>query len=109
VGSGAELSGYEIHLGETTGPDCDRAWLTIGDRPEGAASPDGRVRGCYLHGLFTSDAFRAAYLAGLGVESDQRYDDGVEAVLDDLAAHVTRYLDLDGILELAGEITPPSD
>lgn len=106
VESGAELSGYEIHLGETTGPDCDRAWLTIGDRPEGAASRDGRVRGCYLHGLFTSDTFRAAYLAGLGVESDQRYDDGVEAVLDDLAAHVARHLDLDRILDLAGEVTP---
>ena len=34
-------------------------------RPEGAISADGRVAGCYVHGLFASDAFRAAWLAAL--------------------------------------------
>ena len=41
--SGARVEGYEIHIGETAGPDCARAWLSIGGRPEGAASPDGRL------------------------------------------------------------------
>ena len=28
---------------------------------DGATSPDGRVQGTYVHGLFASDAFRAAW------------------------------------------------
>ena len=31
--------------------------------PDGAVSADGRIAGCYLHGLFASDAFRRAFLA----------------------------------------------
>ena len=103
--SGLKVSGYEIHLGETTGPDCDRAWLRIGTRTEGAASADGLVRGCYLHGLYASDAFRAADLARMGGESGLAYESGVEETLDALAAHVARHLDLDRILALAGPVS----
>lgn len=95
------VSGYEIHMGETEGPDCARAWLEVNDRPEGAASPNGRILGSYLHGIFSSDAFRTSYLAGLGVESTIAYEDGVEQTLDDLADHLERHLDLDLLLSLA--------
>ncbi|MCZ4269505.1 cobyric acid synthase [Rhodobacteraceae bacterium G21628-S1] len=98
------VSGYEIHMGRTTGPDCARAWLTLEGRAEGATSADGRVRGSYLHGLFTSDAFRARFLADLGHQSDIGYDAGVEATLDALAAHLERYMDIDRLLELAEPI-----
>ncbi|KUJ85577.1 cobalamin biosynthesis protein CobQ [Ruegeria marisrubri] len=97
------VSGYEIHMGRTEGPDCARAWLEIDGRPEGAASADGRIRGSYLHGLFTSDPFRASYLASLGVASTTAYDDGVENALDALADHLERHMDLDLILSLAEE------
>ena len=100
--SGDPVEGYEIHLGQTTGPDRDRAWLAIGPRTDGAASPDGRVQGTYLHGLFSSDAFRHAYLAQLGAPvSDTAYDDGVDAALDALADHLETHLDLDTLLALA--------
>ncbi|WP_174146537.1 cobyric acid synthase [Leisingera sp. ANG59] len=95
------VSGYEIHMGRTTGADCSRAWLSIGGRPEGAASADGRVKGSYLHGLFSEDAFRASVLASLGHESQAGYEDGVEETLDALADHLERYMDLDQLLELA--------
>ncbi|WP_037255361.1 cobyric acid synthase [Roseobacter sp. SK209-2-6] len=95
------VSGYEIHMGRSSGPDCDRAWLRVGDRFEGAASRDGRVRGSYLHGLFSSDAFRASFLSGLGYESTVGYEDGVEETLDHLADHLERHMDLDHLLELA--------
>ncbi|MBY6066872.1 cobyric acid synthase [Leisingera aquaemixtae] len=95
------VSGYEIHMGRTTGADCARAWLSINGRPEGAASADGRVKGSYLHGLFSEDAFRASVLASLGHESQAGYEDGVEEVLDALADHLERYMDLDQLLELA--------
>lgn len=101
--TGDEVRGYEIHLGHTVGPDCGRAWLQVGKRVEGAASADGRIRGCYLHGLFASDRFRAAYLAGIGVAaSGSAYDASVDASLDALAAHLERHLDLDLLLRLAG-------
>ena len=103
--TGDAVSGYEIHIGETTGPDCARAWLSLDGRGEGAASAEGRVRGCYLHGLFTADAFRAAYLAELGTALPvTNYASGVEATLDALADHLETHMDIDALLALAGEV-----
>jgi adenosylcobyric acid synthase len=99
--TGDAVSGYEIHLGETFGPDCTRAWLRVGDRAEGAASPTKRVRGCYLHGLFSSDAFRTAMLRDLGATSDFAFTDSVEEALNALATHMECHLDMDLLLELA--------
>ncbi|MCR9147258.1 MAG: cobyric acid synthase [Rhodobacteraceae bacterium] len=99
--TGDAVTGYEIHLGDTDGPDKARAWLRIGDRAEGAANATGRVRGCYLHGLFASDRFRAAYLAELGAPSEIAFDDQVEDTLDRLAGHLETHMDLDLLLRLA--------
>ena len=98
---GAPVTGYEIHLGRTEGPDRARGWLSVEGRIEGAASPDGRVRGSYLHGLFASDGFRAEFLAGMGHRSEAAYDAGVEATLDALADHLERHLDVEALLALA--------
>jgi len=102
--TGDAVQGYEIHLGETSGPDCARAWLDISDRPEGAASPSGRVRGCYLHGLFASDTFRAAFLADLGGQSGLTYGDDLETTLDALGQHMETHMDLDLLLKLAAPL-----
>ncbi len=98
IACGAPVSGYEIHLGHTTGPDRDRAWLRVGQRSEGAASASGRVKGTYLHGLFASDSFRAAFLTEMGAVSDLSYSDTVEDTLDALAAHLEAHMDLDSLL-----------
>ncbi|MEN9010987.1 MAG: cobyric acid synthase, partial [Yoonia sp.] len=83
VPTGDAVTGYEIHIGETTGPDCDRAWLSLDGRGEGAASPDGKIMGCYLHGLFSADAFRTAFLTELGAPVPvTNYAQGVEDTLD---------------------------
>ena len=102
--SGTTLSGYEIHIGETNGPDCARAWLQFAGHPEGAATADGRVQGCYMHGLFSSDAFRAAYLGQFGIASTLNFEAGVDATLDALARHVERYFDVDLMLSLARDV-----
>ncbi|ARC89871.1 cobyric acid synthase [Rhodovulum sp. MB263] len=103
--TGATVSGYEIHIGATEGPDRARPFVHIGDRPEGAISADGRVAGSYLHGLFSEDGFRRAWLAGLGLETGRKgYDATVEDTLDRLAAHLETHLDIDALLGLAGAL-----
>ncbi|MDE0850319.1 cobyric acid synthase [Yoonia sp.] len=99
------VQGYEIHIGVTTGADTERAWLDIEGRGEGASSPDGRIQGCYLHGLFSADAFRSAFLTALGTTpAAQDYDASVETTLDALADHLEAHMDVEKILSIAAEV-----
>ena len=103
AGTGLSVAGYEIHLGQTKGSDCQRPFGFVGQQPEGACSEDGRVQGSYLHGLFREDAFRQSFLARLGATaSDVSYDAQLDDVLDRLADHIEDHLDVDAILALAG-------
>ncbi|MET0598995.1 MAG: cobyric acid synthase [Mesorhizobium sp.] len=96
------LSGYEIHLGRTFGPDCQRPPVAIDGVPDGAASPDGKVFGTYLHGLFSADAFRTRFLEGLGIPAGGTdYRAGIEAALDEIAAELEERLDCDRLFALA--------
>ncbi|MBE9476822.1 MAG: cobyric acid synthase [Proteobacteria bacterium] len=100
--TGDAITGYEIHIGKTKGADCARAWLKLDGKMEGAASENGRIMGCYIHGLFSADAFRAAFLRKLGASSGVfNYDARIEQVLDDLAAHIEAHMDMDKLLSLA--------
>lgn len=100
--TGAALSGYEIHIGRTSGPDVARPFAEVEGRGEGATSRDGRIMGSYLHGMFRDDAFRAAFLGRLGAAVPVwAYDDTIDATLDGLADHLEAHLDVDGILALA--------
>jgi len=103
VEDGVPVSGYEMHMGVTTGRGTERPMLRLADgRRDGAISPDGRVMGCYLHGFFADDRQRRAFLARLGGGgSSHAYEAGVEAALDALAAHVESHLDVDGLLSTA--------
>jgi len=102
VASGAEVSGYEIHIGRTNGPDCRRPMMMLAPgTSDGAISADGRVAGTYVHGLFAGDAFRAAYLAAFGAGSVLSYDHGIDRILDDLADHLEYAIDVDTILKLS--------
>jgi len=97
------LEGYEIHLGYTDGPDCARPVTEVDGRLDGAMSRDARVQGCYLHGLFHSDAYRKKLLAKLGGVSEiTSFSASVEQSLDALAAHIEKHLDVDAIFRLAG-------
>jgi adenosylcobyric acid synthase len=99
---GAPFAGYEMHMGITTGPDCARPFARLADgSPDGAVSPDGRVIGTYVHGLFADDRQRAAWLARLGGTATVAHDDLVERTLDALAAHLSAHVDIDRLLRLA--------
>jgi adenosylcobyric acid synthase len=101
--TGAAVRGYEMHVGETSGADCERPMLDLGGRPDGAISVDGRVMGCYLHGIFADDAFRRAYLKTLQPDfvSDLNFEARVDATLDALADHLERHVAADRILDIA--------
>ncbi|WP_128514437.1 cobyric acid synthase [Tabrizicola thermarum] len=100
--SGTKVKGYEIHLGRTQGPDRANPLFTVNGKPEGAIRADGRVMGSYLHGMFTEDAFRRAFLASLGATpGNLSYDQTVEDTLDALADHLAAHVDCDRLLQLA--------
>ena len=91
----AEVTGYEIHAGVSTGPALDHpaAWLSEG-RPDGALSDDGQILGAYLHGLFDAAPARDALLrwAGLAVRATPDYrqlrEDGINRLADALETHL---------------------
>jgi adenosylcobyric acid synthase len=99
--TGTPVEGYEIHLGRSEGRDCERPVVTIDGRPDGASTADGRVQGTYMHGLFTGDLFRKAWLAHLGIASSLAYASQIESALDALADHLEAHLDIDAILSIA--------
>jgi len=100
---GYPVHGYEMHMGTTEGPARLRPYLHLTEGPDGAMDETGRVAGCYLHGLFAADKFRAAFLGQFRADrpKNQDYAASVEQALDDLADQMERHLDLDGLLALA--------
>ena len=113
--AGAEgLSGYEIHMGETTLGPLARPLLRLVRRSvrgvdllDGAVSSDGRVWGTYLHGLFDPPQARQALLAALrrrrGLAAPAAAPVAtLEAELDRLADHLEAHLDLTPILARLG-------
>ena len=102
--SGVPVRGFEIHLGATTGPDTARPVVRLQHGADGAASRDGRVAGCYVHGLFAGDAFRAQWLDDIraGSAAATAYEDAVEAALDALADCLEQALDITAVLADAG-------
>ena len=97
------VSGYEMHIGRTSGAGTQRPLIQLDDgRSDGAISANGRVFGTYLHGFFAGDAQRAAWLTRLGAPaSPLAYEELVEQTLDALAAHLEAHLDVEKLLSLA--------
>ena len=98
------VTGYEIHLGRSDGKDRLRPMIRFDDqRNDGAISPDGQAMGCYMHGLFSSDAFRSAWLKNAtGKGSTLAFDAVIDSALDELADHLKTHLDLDALGKIAG-------
>jgi len=107
--SGAAVRGYEMHVGRSRGTALARPMLQLAGRPDGAVSPDGRVMGCYLHGLFSADGFRHAFLQRFRADriAATRHAAAVETVLDDWATHLARHLPADELLKIAGHAPSP--
>ena len=80
---GQILEGYEIHMGETEISDSltpfSRIILQNGEetsRYDGAVSPDKRIQGTYLHGVFDNSQWTRDYLNQIRIEK------GLEPIID---------------------------
>lgn len=104
-GFGARFEGYEMHMGETTGPDCAHPFARLaGLDDDGAVSPDGLVMGTYVHGLLASSALRSALLDRIDAASARvDYAAAVDNALDEIAEALEKHLDVDALLTLAKE------
>jgi adenosylcobyric acid synthase len=114
--AGASLTGYEIHMGRTTGEGVALPFR-INDRtdvpvtPEtafdGAMDGSGRVLGTYIHGLFHSGQLRRAVLEELARRKGATLPAATElsamdTEFDKLADWVRASLDLDLIYAITG-------
>ncbi|MFV1952022.1 MAG: cobyric acid synthase [Nitrospinota bacterium] len=108
--SGIEVSGYEIHMGESQGGDRYAPLCRITRRGredveimDGMINADGNIMGTYIHGLFDSDEFRRKFIDSIrmrkGIEScndiQSHFDPDRE--YDRLADIVRGHLDMDAI------------
>ena len=101
----ADVQGYEIHCGVSTGAAFDAPLCRLDDgRAEGACSVDGQVLGTYLHGVFDSPAALAALLRWAGLADATPIDLAAlrEASLERLADAVETHLDTDRLREWLG-------
>lgn len=108
-----EISGYEIHLGETVYEKNCPPFAEIFRRTnsavkiiDGATSADGKVFGTYLHGIFDADGFRHAFVRA--ARRANKLDPPLklnfhqaekEARYDRLAANVRTSVNLDMIFD----------
>jgi len=109
LGGLEKVCGYEIHMGETTLGPLARPLLQLTRRSgrgtsleDGAVSPDGRVWGSYLHGLFDDEATRRSLLASLRGKRPPSplpasRPPSLEAEIDRLADHLERHLELETV------------
>ncbi|WP_062014043.1 cobyric acid synthase [Aureimonas sp. AU4] len=101
---GHPVEAYEIHMGESAGPDTERPFAVVGNRPEGARARDGRVAGTYLHGVLAGDGAAGAVLASLGLSlppAPAGYREGVNRALDAIADRLEQAVDAQALLRIA--------
>jgi cobyric acid synthase len=106
--SGLQVTGYEIHHGQTTCAGCEPLLTRTDGRVVGIAAPGRRVWGTYLHGVFDADAFRRWFVDRLRVRRGLtpletpigRYD--IEPALDRLADVVRASVRMDEIHRIMG-------
>ena len=101
-----EISGYEIHMGQTEGQGQSHPFLIerrsqqVCSDGDGILSADGNVIGTYIHGLFHNDALRRAILLELAERKGQRLAESTlqfsaDEQYDRLAAHVRSSLNME--------------
>ena len=92
----ANVTGYEIHMGVSTGKALNNPTLYLDGKAEGAISADNQIAGTYLHGLFDHTESTAAWLKWAGFNAEAAAFDYAkvrEASLNRLADCLEQHLD----------------
>ena len=107
IASGLPVSGYEIHHG-VSGHALPQVMQFDDGSGCGAIGGEGRIWGCYLHGVFDEDRFRRQFidslLTGKGLPAKKAVlaPYNLEAAFDRLAARVRSSLDMKRLYGLLG-------
>jgi adenosylcobyric acid synthase len=108
------MTGYEIHMGKTTLGPSARPFARIFRRgdcqaavEDGAVSPDGRIFGTYMHGIFENVRFREIYLNRVRLEKGMPLRLGIQNrpgidPFDRLAEQLEKHLDMPLLLNICG-------
>jgi len=94
ISNGAEISGYEIHAGITTGNSLQNPLVQLDEHTDGAISDDGNIIGTYLHGLFESTDACQTLLNWAGLKNitagdyRQRREDDINRLADAVEKHI---------------------
>jgi len=106
--SGAAVTGYEIHTGQSNGRALARPMFQLETGPDGTRSQDGLIEGTYLHGLFGNDTYRRAWLSRIRdtTATTLQYEASVESALDDIAATLADTVDTDALFATARRPSP---
>ena len=94
-----------MHMGKTSGTYTANPFLDLEVRQDGAVSADGRIIGCYVHGLFASDNFRHSFLNSLQSREQGlvNFEARIDETLNSIADHLEKAINLDQLLELAAK------
>lgn len=113
----APITGYEIHMGETTPNGKVNRFARLEDgRMDGGVSEDGMVMGTYLHGVFDNDDFRNRLLTALTQRKQEQlgetfvYDESgrvdfkafKESQYDLLAKSIEEHMDIEKLMKIIG-------
>lgn len=112
---GAEVRGYEIHMGETLNADTGNSFITVNERggkhvseQDGMVNRELTVFGTYIHGIFDSSEFTRGFLnlvrrrKGLALlkNSAPDYWEYKEEQLDKLAKIVRNSIDMNKLYNI---------
>jgi len=89
------VSGYEIHMGHTTGSDLARPAIYLDNgTTDGAISQDNQIFGTYFHGLFDSPDANQSFLTWAGLMQPVVFDyhsfreQEIDRLADEMEQHI---------------------
>jgi len=96
------VTGYEIHVGQTTGADLAAPLMQLDTGVDGACNNENTVMGSYVHGLFDEPKLLEELLQWAGLEQAQAFDYPAlrAAELDRLADVVEAEMPMEMIFDL---------
>ena len=102
VDSGAQVTGYEIHHGQTTADKGVKPYLK-NQQGQVIGYVQGNIAGMYAHGLFDNAVYRQEFLQKLGISAQLgEWSEQVDAALDTLALHLETHCDIKAIDQAIG-------